>query len=46
MAATLDQVMSEISAIQHAARSNGSDERPAWPMIILISLLRQPGFCA
>ena len=35
MAATLDQVMSEISAIQHAARSNGSLERPAWPMIIL-----------
>ncbi len=35
MAATLDQVMSEISAIQHAARSNGGDERPAWPMIIL-----------
>ena len=35
MAATLDQVMLEISAIQHAARSNGSVERPAWPMIIL-----------
>lgn len=35
MAATLDQVIGEIRAIQHRARSGGPLERPRWPMIIL-----------
>ena len=35
MAATMDTVMAEISAIQHGARSNGDTARPRWPMIIL-----------
>ena len=40
MAATLDQVVAEIKAIQEKARSrrddgNGSPERPRWPIIIL-----------
>lgn len=35
MAATLDTVIDEIKAIQHRARTNGSLERPRWPMIVL-----------
>ena len=35
MAGTLDTVMAEIRAIQSAARSQDSVERPRWPMIIL-----------
>jgi xylulose-5-phosphate/fructose-6-phosphate phosphoketolase len=35
MAATLDQVMDKIQAIQNQARSGAGSERPLWPMIIL-----------
>ncbi|MBI5752712.1 MAG: phosphoketolase family protein [Hydrogenophilales bacterium] len=35
MADTLDVVMQEIRAIQHAARTTGIAERPRWPMIVL-----------
>jgi xylulose-5-phosphate/fructose-6-phosphate phosphoketolase len=35
MAATLDEVTAEIAAIQHGARTQGLDERPRWPMIVL-----------
>ncbi|MBI5788384.1 MAG: phosphoketolase family protein [Candidatus Schekmanbacteria bacterium] len=35
MAATLDQIFSEIKAIQDNARSRGKAERPQWPMLIL-----------
>ncbi len=35
MASTLDAVLSEIRAIQRAARDNGFRERPLWPMIVL-----------
>jgi xylulose-5-phosphate/fructose-6-phosphate phosphoketolase len=35
MAATLDQVIGEIKAIQRDARENGNTERPQWPMIVL-----------
>jgi xylulose-5-phosphate/fructose-6-phosphate phosphoketolase len=35
MAATLDTVIGEIRRIQSAARSEGRDERPRWPMIVL-----------
>lgn len=35
MAATLDAVISDIEAIQRAARSNGVTSRPRWPMIVL-----------
>ena len=34
LAATLDQVISEIKEIQNTARSQGFKERPLWPMII------------
>ncbi|MBV8189391.1 MAG: phosphoketolase family protein [Alphaproteobacteria bacterium] len=37
MAATLDQVMDEIHAIQKHARDGGQHGRPTWPMIILKS---------
>jgi xylulose-5-phosphate/fructose-6-phosphate phosphoketolase len=37
MAAALDQAVDEIQRIQTVARSNGSIERPRWPMIILRS---------
>ncbi len=37
MAATLDRVVEEISAIQRAARKGGLRERPRWPMIIFKS---------
>ncbi len=37
MAATLDDVVGEIRAIQHGARANGFTQRPRWPMIILRS---------
>jgi xylulose-5-phosphate/fructose-6-phosphate phosphoketolase len=37
MAATLDEVVSEIQAIQAAARDGGKTERPRWPMIVLRS---------
>jgi xylulose-5-phosphate/fructose-6-phosphate phosphoketolase len=35
MAATLDHVITEIKRIQHDARTNGFNDRPSWPMIIL-----------
>jgi len=35
MAGTLDTVIAEIQAIQSAARSRNTVERPLWPMIIL-----------
>ena len=37
MAATLDKVIGEISAIQNAARSGNAVTRPRWPMIVLRS---------
>lgn len=37
MAATLDQVIDEISTIQASARAHGATGRPLWPMIILRS---------
>lgn len=35
LAATLDQVIAEIQAIQQQARIHGFSERPLWPMIVL-----------
>jgi xylulose-5-phosphate/fructose-6-phosphate phosphoketolase len=35
MAATLDDALDEIAAIQQAARAGGDTSRPAWPMIVL-----------
>jgi xylulose-5-phosphate/fructose-6-phosphate phosphoketolase len=35
MAATLDEVVAEIRAIQAAARKDGETARPRWPMIVL-----------
>ena len=35
MAETLETVITEIQAIRHEARRNGSTKRPRWPMIIL-----------
>ncbi|MFL6078027.1 MAG: phosphoketolase, partial [Mycobacteriales bacterium] len=37
MAATLDEVFTEIARIQTAARRDGVTERPRWPMLILRS---------
>ena len=37
MAATLDQALDEIRAIQTGARKNGFKRRPVWPMIVLRS---------
>ncbi len=37
MAATLDTVIDEITAIQRRAREDGDLARPAWPMIVLRS---------
>ncbi len=37
MAAVLDEVMDEIATIQRAARDEGDQGRPRWPMIILRS---------
>ena len=37
MAATLDEIVDEIRAIQHDARSRKSTGRPVWPMIVLRS---------
>jgi len=37
MAATLDRVVADIRAIQHAARTRGFRARPRWPMIVLAS---------
>ena len=37
MAAALDQALDEIATIQQAARRDGSQERPRWPMIVLRS---------
>jgi xylulose-5-phosphate/fructose-6-phosphate phosphoketolase len=37
MAATMDEIVEEISAIQQEARSKGASGTPAWPMIILRS---------
>jgi xylulose-5-phosphate/fructose-6-phosphate phosphoketolase len=37
MAATLDEIVEEIQAIQQDARSRRSTGRPAWPMIVLRS---------
>jgi xylulose-5-phosphate/fructose-6-phosphate phosphoketolase len=35
LAAALDEAFDQIAAIQQAARSDGSTDRPAWPMIVL-----------
>jgi xylulose-5-phosphate/fructose-6-phosphate phosphoketolase len=35
MAATLDEVVSEIRSLQRAAREDGDATRPRWPMIVL-----------
>ncbi len=35
MAGVLDQVLDEIAGIQHAARVEGREGRPRWPMIVL-----------
>jgi xylulose-5-phosphate/fructose-6-phosphate phosphoketolase len=35
MAATLDQILAQIQAIQRDARSGASTKRPRWPMIVL-----------
>ncbi len=37
MAAVMDQVVDDIAAIQKAAREDGDDSRPMWPMIVLRS---------
>jgi xylulose-5-phosphate/fructose-6-phosphate phosphoketolase len=37
MAATMDEVVREIAAIQKDARTHGFRERPLWPMIVLRS---------
>jgi xylulose-5-phosphate/fructose-6-phosphate phosphoketolase len=37
MAATMDQCISEIRAVQEEARRNGVASRPRWPMIVLRS---------
>jgi len=37
MAATLDEAVGKIHAIQREARSSGKAERPRWPMIVLRS---------
>jgi len=37
MAATMDQVIDDIRAMQHCARSGGKTGRPRWPMIVLRS---------
>src|SRR5881409_3874717 len=37
MAATLDEIVDEIHAIQHDARARRSTGRPVWPMIVLRS---------
>ena len=37
MARTLETVLAEIEAIQRAARRDGVVERPAWPMIVLVT---------
>ena len=35
LASTLDTVLAQINAIQTAARIEGNDKRPLWPMIVL-----------
>jgi xylulose-5-phosphate/fructose-6-phosphate phosphoketolase len=35
LAATLDDVIDEITQIQHRAREHGDENRPRWPMIVL-----------
>jgi len=35
MAAALDRTLAQIRAIQNAARTGGSPQRPRWPMIVL-----------
>jgi xylulose-5-phosphate/fructose-6-phosphate phosphoketolase len=37
MADLLDEVVTEIAAIQHAARSGQTEARPRWPMIVLVT---------
>ncbi len=37
MADALDEAMDKIQAFQTAARENGAEDRPAWPMIVLRS---------
>ncbi|HEU4590711.1 MAG TPA: phosphoketolase family protein [Steroidobacteraceae bacterium] len=37
MAATLTEILAEIRHIQHAARTRGVKQRPAWPMLVLRS---------
>ncbi len=35
LAATLDECLDRVAAIQHAARTGGGGHQPAWPMIVL-----------
>jgi xylulose-5-phosphate/fructose-6-phosphate phosphoketolase len=37
MAATLDEALDEIAAIQRRARETGDLDRPRWPMIVLVT---------
>jgi xylulose-5-phosphate/fructose-6-phosphate phosphoketolase len=37
MEATLGEVLNEIAEIQRSARSDGSTQRPRWPMIVLVT---------
>ena len=37
MAATLDEIVEEIAAIQRRAREDGELTRPRWPMIVLVT---------
>jgi xylulose-5-phosphate/fructose-6-phosphate phosphoketolase len=37
MAAVLDRVIADIREIQQRARTGGAADRPAWPMIVLVS---------
>ena len=37
MAATFDEVFSEIHRLQHEARTSGQRKRPTWPMVVLAS---------
>jgi len=37
MADLVDEVVTEIASIQHAARAGQTDARPRWPMIVLVT---------
>jgi xylulose-5-phosphate/fructose-6-phosphate phosphoketolase len=37
MAATMDDIVTEIRGVQRRARTEGFTERPRWPMIVLVS---------